>query len=75
MQVGAGSLAEGCDLKSLMQQAADVHILGLRRDGQLRRWHEADESLQEGDTLVVMGSAVTLGALNALVRRGSRTEG
>lgn len=74
VEVGAGSLAEGCDLKSLMQQAADVHILGLRRDRQLLRWHEADEVLHEGDTLVVMGSAVTLGALNALVRRGSRTE-
>ncbi|MGB8859701.1 MAG: NAD-binding protein [Ilumatobacteraceae bacterium] len=75
VEVGAGSLAEGCDLRSLMQQAQDVHILGLRRDLQLRRWHEADEALRAGDMLVVMGSAVTLGELNALVRHGSRAEG
>jgi voltage-gated potassium channel len=75
VEVGAGSLAEGCDLRSVMRQAADVHILGLRRGRELQRWHEADEALQAGDTLVVMGSAVTLGELNALVRHGSRAEG
>ena len=58
-----------------MQRATDVHILGLRRGHELRRWHEADEALRAGDMLVVMGSAVTLGRLNALVRHGSRADG
>lgn len=72
VQVGEGSLAEGCDLRSLMGQTSDVHILGLRRDAELRRWHEADEPLRAGEMLVVMGSAVALGRLNAVLRRGSR---
>lgn len=74
VEVGPESVAEGCDLRAMMDRAVDVHILGLRRDDQLRRWHEADEPLCVGDMLVVMGSAVALGRLNALVRPGSRTE-
>lgn len=72
VEVGEGSLAEGCDLRSLMGQTSDVHILGLRRNAELRRWHEADEPLRAGEMLVVMGSAVALGRLNAVLRRGSR---
>ncbi len=41
MEIGVGSLAEGLGLKSLMERADDVHILGLRREDGLARWHKA----------------------------------
>ena len=72
MEVGANSLAEGQGLRALMQRCDDVHILGLRRDSGLERWHEAGDELRAGDVLAVMGSAATLGRLTSLVRRDSR---
>lgn len=74
VEVGANSQAEGLDLRRLMQAAQGVHILGLRRDGEIRRWHEADEPLRADEVLVAMGSAKALGELNALLRRDSRVE-
>ncbi len=74
VEVGANSRAAGLDLRGLMHAAADVHILGLRRGTEIRRWHEADEALQADDVLVVMGSARSLGELNALLRHDSRAE-
>lgn len=74
VEVGANSRAEGLDLRGLMHAASDVHILGLRRDSDIRRWHEADEALRADDVLVAMGSAIALGELNALLRRDSRLD-
>ncbi|MFZ4719284.1 MAG: potassium channel family protein [Ilumatobacteraceae bacterium] len=71
VEVGDGSRAEGTDLRSLMDLAPDVHILGLRHGDQVRRWHEADGSLAAGDMLVALGTAVSLARLTALVRHGS----
>jgi voltage-gated potassium channel len=77
MEVGDNSLAEGCQLRALMQHVPDVHILGLRQAGDesqtagLLRWHEADDPLQVGDMLVVMGNSTGLGQLTTMVRRGS----
>lgn len=71
MEVGAGSKAEGSDLTGLMASVPDVHILGLRHDDGVQRWHEADGPLQTGDTLVVLGNASGLARLTALVRHGS----
>ncbi len=72
MEVGEHSLAEGQGLRALMHRCEDVHILGLRRDTGLERWHEAGDELRVGDVLAVMGSAAALGRLTALVRRDSR---
>ncbi|MDO8362569.1 MAG: potassium channel protein [Actinomycetota bacterium] len=74
VEVGDSSQAEGLELRALMELVTDVHILGLQRDDQLRRWHEADEPLAAGDMLVVMGSAQALGRLNAMLRHDSRSE-
>lgn len=73
MEVGADSRAEGCGLRALMEQTDDVHILGLKRDEGLVRWHEASEGLHVGDVLVVLGTAEALERLTALVRHGSRS--
>ncbi len=72
MEVGTGAEAVGCDLRKLMESAPDVHILGLRQEAGVRRWHEADGPLHAGDTLVVLGNAAGLSLLTALVRHGSR---
>jgi voltage-gated potassium channel len=71
IEVGVGSPAIGLDLRTLMREAPDVHILGLRQSEGLRRWHEADEPLHVGDILVVLGNATGLAVLTALVRHGS----
>jgi voltage-gated potassium channel len=71
MEVGTGSLAEGIDLRSLMQSEHGVHILGLRHGDEVRRWHEADGPLRAGDVMVVLGNAAAMARLTALVRHGS----
>ncbi len=72
MEIGQASRAEGADLRDLMQTAEDLHILGLRREATLTRWHEADEPLEAGDVLVVMGNSAALDHVTELVRPGSR---
>jgi voltage-gated potassium channel len=71
VEVGAGSAAEGLDLRTLGGNAPDLHILGLRNGGQVRRWHEADGPLRAGDMLVVLGNAAALRRVNEMVRRGA----
>jgi len=71
MAVGEHSLAVGQGLRALMHRCNDVHILGLRRESGLERWHEVGDELRAGDVLAVMGSAAALGRLTALVRRDS----
>ncbi len=74
MEVGRDSRAEGMVLADLMHSAAGAHILGLRRDARLARWHEASDPLGAGDVLVVMGDAHALELLTDLVRRGGEAE-
>ncbi len=71
MEVGADSAAEAIDLRSLMQSAPGVHILGLRHGDEVRRWHEADGPLRAGDVMVVLGNAAAMSRLTAMVRHGS----
>ena len=71
MEVGVGSAADGLDLKGLMERADDVHILGLRREEGLVRWHQAGDVLRAGEVLVALGTAVGLEKLTAVVRHGS----
>lgn len=73
MEVGAGSDAEGLGLRALMERADDVHILGLRREDGVVRWHEASDHLRAGDVLVVLGSRSSLEHLTSVVRHGSRS--
>ena len=68
VEVGAGSEAEGLDLRTLGGAAPDLHILGLRHGGQVRRWHEADGPLRAGDMRVVLGNASALRRVNEMVR-------
>ena len=72
MEIGAGSLAEGDHIRTLMDATPDVHILGLRHADGVRRWHEADEPLRAGDTMVVLGTSSGLSRLTARVRHGTR---
>ena len=71
LEVGAESAAEGLDLRTLGGSAPDLHILGLRQGGQVRRWHEADGPLRAGDMLVVLGNAAALHRVNEMVHRGA----
>ncbi|MEN9822502.1 MAG: hypothetical protein RLZ04_928 [Actinomycetota bacterium] len=75
VEVGADSHAEGLSLRALADKCPDVHVLGVREDEGVRRWHESDAELRAGDVLVVMGKAATLQRLTALVRHGSRLGG
>ena len=68
LEVGAGAPAEGLDLRTLGGAAPDLHILGLRNGGQVRRWHEADGPLRAGDMLVVLGNPAALRRVNEMVR-------
>lgn len=70
IEVGAGSAAEGHDLKSLMEHA-EVHILGLRREEGLVRWHEAGDTIRAGEVLVALGTAEALDRFTAVVRHRS----
>lgn len=68
MEVGAGSQADGMDLPSLGGAVPELHILGLRHGGEVRRWHEADGALRAGDMLVVLGNTTALRRMTELVR-------
>jgi voltage-gated potassium channel len=72
IEVGAGSVAEGGDLRALGTGADDAHILGLRRGDRMVRWPEADEPLAAGDMLVVLGGSTALARITAMMRHGSR---
>lgn len=69
IEVGPDSLALGLDLPSLMHQVEGVHILGLRRNEGIIRWHEADAGLMPGDVLVALGSATALDGLTGFLHR------
>lgn len=71
VEVGTGSVAEGCNLPELMDAAQGVHILGIRQGDNVQRWHEADGPLRAGDMLVVLGNGAGLATLTAKVRHGS----
>ncbi|MGA0894186.1 MAG: potassium channel family protein [Ilumatobacteraceae bacterium] len=71
IEVGAGSRAEGATLRSLGSEADDVHVIGLRRDGSMVRWPDADEPLADGDMLVVRGTAAGLARVTAVMRHSS----
>ena len=71
VEVGAGSRAEGMGLSDLMDAAGDAHILGLRHEAGLTRWHQAGEPLRGGDVLVVMGDSRALTSLTMLVRHSN----
>ncbi len=68
VEVGAGSTAEGLALHEVAAQCEHVHLLGLRRQGDLVRWHESGDALRSGDVLVVLGTAPALDRLTELVR-------
>ncbi len=68
MEIGAGSVAEGLDLRELAAMCDGVHLLGLRHQGNLVRWHETGEALHAGDVIVVLGSAPAVDRLTGLVR-------
>lgn len=73
IEVGTGSRAEGMGLRDLMDAAGDAHILGLRHEAGLTRWHEAGDPLRAGDVLVVMGDGKALTNLTTLVRHSNPT--
>lgn len=70
IEVAAHSEVVGKRIAELEVAHAYVHILGLRREQQVHKWHEIDDSLRAGDILVAVGEA---SHLSALVRDASPT--
>jgi voltage-gated potassium channel len=53
----------GHRLPQLIEEHLGVHILGLRRDQQLHKWHDVQGEVRAGDVLVVLGTAEHLSRL------------
>ena len=64
IEVSADSPLVGRRLSELGEAAHGVHVVGLRRDQQLQRWHDVDGDIQAGDVLVALGTPDLLRALS-----------
>jgi voltage-gated potassium channel len=53
----------GRDLSEIARLAHGVHVVGLRRDQQLQRWHDVEGHICAGDILVALGTPTFLRAL------------
>jgi voltage-gated potassium channel len=63
IEVAETSQLVGKCIDELEASHVGVHILGLRREQQLHKWHEIDDSLREGDVIVALGEPAHLSAL------------
>jgi len=63
IQVRTGSQLIGRRLAEVSEVTRGVHIVGLRRDHRLHRWHDVRGEIAEGDVLVALGTAESLRAL------------
>jgi voltage-gated potassium channel len=68
IEVAEASELVGKRIQHLEEIHVGVHILGLRREQHLHKWHEIDDSLRQGDVLVALGEPAHL---SALVRNAS----
>ena len=53
----------GSNIPDLVATHMGVHILGLRREQRVQKWHEIDGSLRPGDVLLALGEPSHLAAL------------
>jgi Trk K+ transport system NAD-binding subunit len=63
VEVSSGSPLVGQTLAAIADSHPSVHIVGLRRDDHLQRWHDVEGGIAGGDVLVVLGTPASLGAL------------
>jgi len=63
IEVAETSELVGKGIAQLEAAHVGVHILGLRREQLLHKWHEIDDSLRRGDVLVALGEPAHLSAL------------
>jgi voltage-gated potassium channel len=68
IEVAEASNLVGQRIEQLEALHVGVHILGLRRERHLHKWHEVDDSLRQGDVIVALGEPAHL---SALVRHAS----
>ena len=68
IEVAEASNLVGQRIEQLEALHVGVHILGLRRERHLHKWHEVDDSLRQGDVIVALGEPAHL---SALVRNAS----
>jgi voltage-gated potassium channel len=64
IEVREGSPLIGRQLAEVGEISRGVHIVGLRRDHRLQRWHDVDGEIAEGDVLVALGTPEFLRALS-----------
>ena len=55
IEVTESSDLVGKRIDELEAEHVGVHILGLRREQQLHKWHEIDDPLRSGDVVVAAG--------------------
>jgi voltage-gated potassium channel len=63
IEVSPDSPLVGRYLSDLGEAAPGVHVVGLRRDQQLQRWHDVEGAIRVGDILVALGTPDFLRAL------------
>jgi uncharacterized protein with PhoU and TrkA domain len=63
IEVSAHSPLVGRRLSEIGEAAPGVHVVGLRRDQRLQRWHDVDGEIRAGDVLVALGTPDFLRAL------------
>src|SRR5258706_136637 len=72
IEVGENSELVGKRIEQLEAAHVGVHILGLRREKQLHKWHEIDDPLRQGDVVVALGEAAHLSALAHIASTATR---
>jgi voltage-gated potassium channel len=63
IEISAHSPLVGRRLSELGSAAPGVHVIGLRRDQRLQRWHDVEGDVRVGDVLVALGTPDFLSAL------------
>jgi voltage-gated potassium channel len=63
IEVSARSALVGRSLADFADAGLGVHVVGLRRDQRLQRWHDVEGDIRAGDVLVALGTPDLLRAL------------
>jgi voltage-gated potassium channel len=71
IEVAENSDLVGKRIEHLEAAHVGVHILGLRRERQLHKWHEIDDPLRQGDVVVALGEPADLSALARIATGGN----
>ena len=71
IEVAENSDLVGKRIEQLEAAHVGVHILGLRRERQLHKWHEIDDPLRQGDVVVALGEPADLSARARIATGGN----